>query len=95
MALVISQKTREKLASKHGVTIKDVEECLCDMGVTLIDTRENHKTDPPTQWFIGQTFMGKKLKVVFIFENDDVIIKSAFPPNADELRIYAKYAANE
>ena len=93
MQLVISSKVRQKLALKHGLSERDVRECFCDPTVVLlIDTREEHKTDPPTQWFIGETDMGKRIKIVFLFKEGKVIIKSAFPPNQEEERIYAKFA---
>jgi uncharacterized DUF497 family protein len=93
MALVISAKVKHKLLVKHGVSEREVRECFCDPDlVLLVDNREDHQTDPPTQWFIGETNMGKRLKVILIFDSGDVIIKSAFPPNAEEERIYSKFA---
>jgi len=88
--LTISPRVKEKLLKKHDVTESDVVECFCDMHRKfLTDTREDHLTDPPTLWFIGETNTGKRLKVILIYKEGEIIIKSAFPPNEDEERIYA------
>lgn len=95
MKLEISDAVREKLAIKHNVTELDIIECFSDHSTKfLLDPRAKHKTNPPTQWFIGTTDHGRRLKVIFMFKDKQVIIKSAFPPDAEEERIYAKYAAN-
>lgn len=93
MPLVISTKVLAKLAAKKPpVTRDEIEECFATRtGVYLLDEREEHASDPPTRWFISETYYGRKLKVVFILKGDDVVIRSAFVPNADEIRIYAKY----
>ncbi|MBL1259354.1 MAG: hypothetical protein COB33_002340 [Thiotrichaceae bacterium] len=58
----------------------------------LEDTREDHKTDPITKWFVAETDRGRKLKVVFMqADNLDIHIKSAYMANEDEKWIYAKY----
>ncbi len=49
MGLVISPKTREKLRKKHCVTEEEVKQCFASReGKFLIDTREEHRTNPPT-----------------------------------------------
>jgi hypothetical protein len=91
MAIVISPKIREKLADKHCVTPEEVKQCFCNRtGEFLIDPREEHASDPPTLWFISETNYGRQLKIACIFDNGNVYIRSAFEPNAKELRIYAK-----
>lgn len=92
MALILSQKIREKLASKHGVTQEEVAQCFANRsGKLLEDTREEHASDPPTRWFISETDYGKKLKIVFIQRDGNIYIRTAFPPNEEELRIYSKF----
>lgn len=94
MALRISRKVRLKLAEKHGVTEDDILQCFTDVkGKFIGDTREEHKTNPPTYWFISETDRGKKLKVIFMADPEtlDVTIKSAYPPDNEEMRIYEKY----
>ncbi|MGA7981011.1 MAG: hypothetical protein WCA32_12415 [Chromatiaceae bacterium] len=54
----------------------------------MIDTREEHRTQPPTRWFIAETNLGRKLKVVFVPKGEDVIIKTAYGPNEIERRMY-------
>ncbi len=62
----------------------------------LEDDREEHRTDPATQWFIAETNQRRKLKVVFILRHDlrskRIDIRTAFEPNAEEMRIYEKHA---
>ncbi len=93
MNLIIAPAILEKLAKKEPpVTRREVEQCFENRdGGLLIDTRERHKTDPPTQWFVAQTNCNRYLKIVFIQENGSVYLKSAFDPNQDEMRIYLKY----
>jgi len=90
MRLRISSKVQEKLANKKPpVTYEEILQCFVNRtGGYLLDTREQHKSDPPTRWFIAETYYGRKLKVVFIARDGDVIIRSAFEPNATEIRIY-------
>lgn len=94
MALIISAKVREKLARKDPpVTEEEIRQCFATLEArTLRDTREQHASDPPTEWFIAETDFGRKLKVVFIPRGGDVVIRSAYPPNEEEVRIYRKYA---
>ena len=92
MALIISAAVLEKLASKHHVTAAEVEECFANrVGGLLMDTRERHKTHPPTLWFIAKTDLGRDLKVIFILEGPAIHLKSAFEPNDAELRIYSRH----
>lgn len=93
--LLLSSKIRAKLAGKNPpVSEVEIEQCFANRdGALLEDTREDHKSDPPTQWFIAQTDYGRLLKVVFVFYPDrGVAIRTAYEPNEDEKRIYQKYA---
>lgn len=90
--LIISSEVLEKLQDKHGVSLREVEQCFENMcGTYLEDTRENNKTDPATLWFIAPTNYDTLLKVVFIFKDGNCHVKSCFPPNAEEIRIYDLY----
>lgn len=90
--LITSSSVLIKLGEKHGVTIREVEQCFENKcGVYLEDDREDHQTDPPTLWFVAPTNRDRMLKVVFIFIDGNVHIKSAFEPNGDELAIYEKH----
>ena len=94
MSLYISRKVRTKLSGKKPpVTEDEIVQCFANRtGLYLVDVREEHKTNPPTQWFIAETDYGRKLKVVFMQMGNDIHIKSAFEPNNEELRIYKKFS---
>jgi uncharacterized DUF497 family protein len=92
MGIRVSTRILEKLARKHNVKKEEVDQCFANRnGKYLRDPRAEHQTNPPTQWFIAETDFGRRLKVVFIRNGSDVDIKSAFDPNQEELRIYAKF----
>jgi hypothetical protein len=96
MNLFISTRVREKLLTKHKVNEAQVLQCFANKrGRDLLDTREQHRTHPPTRWFISQTDFGVRLKVCYVFDPSTQIveIKSAFAPNGAEERIYAKFGA--
>jgi hypothetical protein len=89
VALIISQTIRDKLDSKHGVTPEEVSQCFNNRtGNLLVDIREEHRTDPPTNWFIAFTNKGRLLKVCFIHKDGNQYVRSCFPPNEIELHIY-------
>jgi hypothetical protein len=92
MAIIISQKICDKIATKHNVTADEVSQCFANRrGRFLIDTREEHASDPPTQWFISETDYGRMLKVIFVPKDGNVYLRSAFAPAASELSIYNKH----
>jgi len=94
MALLISKKVREKLAGKKPpVTQAEIEQCFTNItGKYLLDAREKHDSDPPTRWFISETDFGRKLKIAFIATVDGgIVIRTAYDPNQDEIRIYKKF----
>lgn len=93
MPFIISTKVMAKLASKKPpVTKEEIEQCFvnCEGGY-LEDDREEHASDPPTMWFIAETFFGRKLKVVFIQREENISIRTAYDPNEEEIKIYLKY----
>ena len=92
-ALIISTKVREKLAGKHPpVTQDEIVQCIANRtGKLLFDEREQHQSDPPTRWFISETDYGRKLKIAFLNTAHGIVIRTAYDPNPDELRIYKKY----
>ena len=96
MPLIISAKVREKLAGKKPpVTQIEIEQCFTNrVGKYLLDSREKHDSDPPTRWFIAETDFGRKLKIAFIATTDgNIVIRTAYDPNQDEIRIYKKFGA--
>lgn len=87
--LIISEVILEKLLTKHGVTRREVEQCFENrIGPFLEDTREDHKSDPPTLWFVAPTNQHKLLKVVFIYRDGKVYIRSAFEANDAVQKLY-------
>lgn len=95
--LRISPEVLEKLQTKHRVTRDDVKQCFENRdGGFLEDTREEHLTDPPTEWFIAETNSGRQLKVCFVRgesveEGKYIDIKTAYDPNAEETEIYDRH----
>jgi hypothetical protein len=82
--LVISQSILDKLRDKHQVERREVEQCFANKcGTFLMDTREDHRSDPPTLWFVAPTNKGRLLKVAFIFRDGKVFLRTAF--DADEI----------
>lgn len=87
--LVISPAIERKLTLKHGINRQDIEQCFINrIRSYLFDDRLNHQTEPPTEWFISENDRGLLIKVVFVFDNGMIYLKSAFPPNSTEIRIY-------
>jgi hypothetical protein len=90
--LKISADVLHKLEHKHTVTREEVEQCIANRtGNLLIDTREKHKTNPPTLWFLACTNKLRLLKIVYIQIGDTVELKSAFSPNQTEIDIYSRH----
>lgn len=86
-----------KIQEKHGVSPKEVDECFMNRdGRYLVDTRENHQTNPQTLWFIAETNKGRLLKICFVPKGvgneDGPTLKSAFEPNDVEKDIYQRKA---
>lgn len=95
MALLISPKVAQKLASKDPpVTQSEIRECFLNRSArTLIDGRCGHRTRLPTRWFIAETASGRRLKVVFIrTKSQDHTIKTAYEPDEVEELIYEEAA---
>ena len=90
----IDKVIEEKIITKHGVYPKEVRECFLNRHPDsdyLTDDREDNRTDPETLWFLARTNCNRLLKVCFIYYEDrgTSILKTAYPPNADEVKIFA------
>ena len=91
LRFIFSPAIREKIEKTHNVFISEVEECFYNRdGEFCEDNREQHKTDPPTQWFVAETDRGRKLKVIFVLSEDGIRIKSAYDANQAVCRLYQK-----
>jgi uncharacterized DUF497 family protein len=89
--LVVSAAVKEKLAKKHKVDLREVEQCFENKcGLYLEDDREDHQTDPVTLWFIAPTNKGRLLKVIFIFTEGNVHLKSVYEPEPEAIKLYDK-----
>ena len=87
--LLISTAILEKLRDKHGVSRREIEQCFENrVGNYVLDDREDHRTDPPTLWFIAATNCNRPLKIIFIFSDGNVHIKSAFEPEIAAIEMY-------
>lgn len=90
--LLISGSVSTKLRDKHDVSRREVEQCFENIeGPLLIDDREDHKSDPPTLWFISRTNKNRLLKVVYIQRGKMVHLRTAYEPNEAEILIYQSY----
>lgn len=90
--IIISQDVLAKLRDKHQVSRREIEQCFENKcGNYLEDAREDHKSDPATLWFVAPTNQDRLLKVVFIYLDGNIHIKSAFEPEPNVVRIYDKY----
>ena len=95
MSIIISPAIRSKLARKNPpVSQEEIEQCFTSRDRSFLeDTRDDHRTTPPSLWFISDTDMGRLLKVVFIKRQDgNIAIKTAYDPNEDETKIYRKHS---
>lgn len=97
MALIISDRIRAKLADKHGgVEEREILEAFANRDAEfLIDNREEHQSDPPTEWFVAETDRGRVLKVVFVNSDGNIYIKSAYTPNQEAIDFYRRKAKKE
>lgn len=94
MPLIISPAVKEKIEKKHKVSVREVEQCFDNRDRAsrlLLDTREKHKTTPPTRWFLAKTNKNRLLKVVVVIDGQDIHLKSAFDPNDTEVAIWNKH----
>lgn len=89
---VFSDRILDKLDEKHGVSKKEVIECFYNSNDQdyLEDSREEHKTIPPTQWFLSYTDNGRLLKVVFVLkvETNTFYIKTAYEPSQQVIDMF-------
>lgn len=94
MRLLVSDRVKEKLIVKHKVRIEEVEQCFLNRWASFLeDTRIENRTEPPTEWFISETDVGRRLKVCFIPMSDGAIkVKTAFKPSKEEEDLYERRA---
>ena len=94
--LIIGDEILKKLLERHRVSRREVEQCFENRdGSFLEDNREDHKTEPPTRWFVAQTNKQRLLKIVFVQKDANIFLKTAYEPNSTEIDIYQKYGKPE
>lgn len=88
--LIVAPQIRDKLLKKHQVQEIEVVECFLNHESSdyITDDREDHRTDPPTLWFIGETHRGRRLKIVFVHRDGNLYLKSAYDASEAAKRIY-------
>lgn len=87
--LIISAAVRDKLEVKHKVSKTEIIQCFENRcGIFVEDNREDHRTDPVTLWFVADTNAQRTLKVVLMFIDGNVHIKSAYEANDAEISLY-------
>lgn len=59
-------------------------------GIELEDTREAHRSNPATLWFIAKTSAGRVLKVVYVPRPDvkTAFLRTSYDVNPNEIRVY-------
>ena len=91
--LRISEAILKKLVDKHNVTRREVEQCFENKcGLFLEDDREDHKSDPPTLWFIAPTSQGRLLKIIFIYRDGQLHLRSAYEADLAAQGLYDRKA---
>lgn len=90
MKIIISHRVKEKLDKKHGgVSFLEIRECFANRdGKILIESREEHLTNPLTRWFIAETNFGRELKICYMPIGDEFHIKTAFEPDDRDRHAY-------
>lgn len=95
--LIISDDVAKKLRQKHDVDPREVHECFLRIvdedAPFVLEDHPSHRTWPPTFWFIGTTFAGRELKIVFIEDDDGTTtLKTAHEPSTrDRITYHARY----
>jgi mannose-1-phosphate guanylyltransferase len=95
LIFIFSPKISAKISDKnHNVTEQEVREAFFNSdGNSLIDPRDQHKTNPATLWFVSETNKGRKLKVCYVFDGDHTIyVKTAYDATENIIRIFEKYS---
>lgn len=96
MEIYISESVANKLREKHSVSEQEVLECFQNAQPTFIlDDRPEHRTTPPTVWFIAHTNNRRLLKIVFINASSYKIVKSAYPPSNQTIRLYIRFRTRQ
>ncbi len=90
--LVFAPSIVMKLLEKNPpVTVSEVEEAFFQWdGYWVLDDREDHRTIPPTYWFLSETLEGRLLKVVIklVPNTDYAYVRTSYDAYEEEINIY-------
>ena len=91
--MILHDSVKNKVYKKHKLTLNEIQEAFENpLGNIYEDNRSEHKTTPPTLWFIGETLYGKKIKIVYIaFPDKPPVIKSAYEPEQPTKELYKEW----
>jgi hypothetical protein len=97
--IIISPKILAKIGGgDHGaVTEREVRECFMVWdGRYCEDPREQHQTQSglPTRWFVCESHVGRSLKIMYVEDDENVYLKTAYVATEDVQRIFAKHVQN-
>jgi len=94
MRLIVSKSIEAKLNDPTpGVSLREVQEAIANRaGKLLIDDRAEHKTNPPTYWFVAETNKGRMLKVMMVLDGNDAYLKSAYGATPTVIQIFERKA---
>lgn len=97
MNIVIYPKILQKLNEKHGVSRDEVEQAFMNRtGQLAEEVRPKNQGGDPRFWFISETDTGRRLKVVFVFDEEEPgpVVITAYDPNPKEESLYESLQEN-
>ena len=98
MKLVVYPEIAQKLREKHRVSVTEVEQAFLNRTLPMArEVRPEHLGKDPRYWFISETDLGRRLKVVFVNDAAEPapVIITAYEPNEMEEEEYAELQGKE
>jgi uncharacterized DUF497 family protein len=83
MRLVVYPEIEQKLLEKHRVSVAEVEQAFLNRTSPMAkEVRPQHLGKDPRYWFISETDLGRRLKVVFVDDATEPapVIITAYEP---------------
>lgn len=95
MAIIIAPAIAAKIGNPDhgGITENEVHECFENHDGRLCwDNRPQHldRQGRPSPWFVAETNQRRLLKIMFVREDEDVHLKSAYPATATVHDLYER-----
>jgi uncharacterized DUF497 family protein len=86
-----TEKIVSKLREKHKIEIEEVREAFLNYdGEFLKETRSEHQGENQKLWFISETDHDRILKIVFIEDQDQLDLITAYDPDEEDITYYEK-----